>query len=341
LITTVIWAGKIIENDKSRIPLYVAAVVSFFLAIYFFTVNIGPWGTPMFLWLTNNIPGFVIWRNMYDKFAYAVSFQWALILAVSLSIVIKSIKTDRNRTYLVFLIFLIALINAKPFILGEFEDLPYWTSQHSYDGIQVLNRDYMDMLKFIKNQSGVGRYLSLPLLTGNSVIIPDDRQIDHYFAGVSPLLLLTGKNDLSGLISFADKSQEVFHWLESRDYDSFGRLLQQYNVKYVIVSNSTPEDLQNSFMFSDGLFALQPKKFIDSLTGNKIKDFGSRYSLYKINPKYHNEKIYISDSPATFINQGAQLSFIRLAAHSYDIEISDLTSQLSLVFLDPYLKNWK
>ncbi len=341
LIAVIIVAGFVIEKDKGRTSLYIAVVSSFALAVYFFTVNIGPWGISIFLWLTSHIPGFVIFRNMYDKFAYSLAFQWAMVISVSLVIVIKSIKSEKRKSYLLFAIFLIIILNAKPFILGEFENLPYWTSLHSYDGIRAFNKDYQDMLKFIKNQDNTGRYLSLPLLSGNSVIVPDEFQKDHYYAGVSPLLLLTGKNDLSGLISFADKSKDVFGWLEGRDYTAFGRLLQQYNVRYVIVSNSTPEDLQNTFMFSDGLFALQPKKFIESLVGDKIKDFGSRYSLYEINPKYHSEKIYISDSPATFTNHGARLSFNQLAAHSYDIEIFDLQSQQSLVFLDPYLKKWQ
>lgn len=341
LISIVIFAGIKIEKDKTRAPVYVSAVASFALAIYFFTVNMGAWGLPVFLWLSNHVPEFVIFRNMYDKFAYSLAFQWALVISVSLAVVIKSIRSEKRKAYLLFTVFLIAIINAKPFILGEFENLPYWTSLHSYDGIKAFNSNYQDMLKFIKNHDSAGRYLSLPLLSGNSVIVSDVARKDHYYAGVSPLLLLTGKNDMSGLISFADKSKDVFRWLESRDYAAFGRLLQQYNVRHVIVSNSTPEDLQNTFMFSDGLFALQPKKFVDSLIGDKIKDFGSRYSLYEINPKYFSEKIYISDSPVTFANHGARLTFNKLAAHSYDIEIFDLTGQQSLVFLDPYLKKWQ
>ncbi|TSC88389.1 MAG: Uncharacterized protein G01um101416_57 [Microgenomates group bacterium Gr01-1014_16] len=341
LIAVIIIAGLVIEKDKTRTSLYVAAMFSFTLAIYFFTVNIGPWGISIFLWLSNHIPGFVIFRNMYDKFAYGLAFQWALVISVSLAIVVKSIKSEKHKAYLLFAVFLISVLNAKPFILGEFENLPYWTSLHSYDGIRAFNRDYQDMLKFVKNQNSAGRYLSLPLLSGNSVIVPDEFRKDHYYAGVSPLLLLAGKNDMSGLISFADKAKDVFHWLENMDYGAIGRLLRQYNVRYVIVSNSTPEDLQNTFMFSDGLFALQPPKFIASLIGNKIKDFGSRYSLYEINPKYRSEKIYISDSPATFANHGAKLSFKKNAAHSYDIEISDLTGQHSLIFLDPHLKKWQ
>lgn len=341
LIAAIVMAGFVIERDKARTGLYITVVLGFALAIYFFTVNIGPWGISVFLWLSNHIPGFVIFRNMYDKFAYGLAFQWALVISVSLAVLIKSTRSQKTKSYLLFAIFLIGILNAKPFILGEFENLPYWTSQHSYDGIQGFNKDYRDMLEFIKNQNSAGRYLSLPLLSGNSVIVQDETRKDHYYAGVSPLLLLTGKNDMSGLISFADKSKDVFHWLEGRDYGTFGRLLQMYNVRYVIVSNSTPEDLQNTFMFSDGLFALQPKKFVESLIGDKIKDFGSRYSLYEINPKYRSEKIYITDSPATFADHGAKLSFKKLAAHSYDIEISDLKSQQSLVFLDPYLKKWQ
>ncbi len=341
LIAVVIIAGIRIEKNKQRKGIYVALVINFVLAVYFFTVNIGPWGVDVFLWLSNHIPGFVIFRNMFDKFAYAMAFQWAFLISVSLIVIVKSIKKTMFKEYLLFAIFLIAIINAKPFLLREFVNLPYWTSKYSHDGITAFNSDYLDLLKFVKNQDGVGRYLSLPLLTGNSVIVEGEKQKDHYYAGVSPLLLLTGKNDMSGLMSFGEHSNKVFKWLTKKDYDSFGQLLQQYNVKYIILSNSTSEDLQPSFMFSDGLFYLQTKSFYQSIIGQKVRDFGSRYSLFEINSKYLSEKIYITDSPGSFVNQEANLSFKKLATHEYEIEVSDLRKQLSLVFLDPYLKEWQ
>lgn len=341
LVVVVILAGFVIDKDKSRTQLYIASVISFVLAIYFFTVNISFWGTPVFLWLSNHIPGFVVFRNMYDKFAYGLAFQWALVTAVSLAILIKSIKTEKYRAYLLFAIFIVAIINAKPFILGEFQNLPYWTTKHSFDGIKGFNRDYLDLIKHVKGQDTVGRFLSLPLLTGNSVIVQDERRKDHYYAGVSPLLLFTGKNDMSGIISFSDKASQVFAWLTDKDYESIGHLLQQYNVQHIIVSNITPDDLQNSFMFSDGLFHLQTKEFIASVSGAKIKDFGSKYSLYKISPRFHSEKIYITDTPDAFTSHKADLTFTKNASHSYTIEIDNLSGQLSLVFLDPYLKNWQ
>ncbi|KKU03535.1 MAG: hypothetical protein UY06_C0002G0017 [Candidatus Amesbacteria bacterium GW2011_GWA2_47_70] len=341
LIAVVIWAGITVEKDKFKIPLYVAAVANFVLAIYFFTVDIGPWGISLFLWLTNNIPGFVIFRNMYDKFAYAVSFQWALILAVSLSILIKSIKIDRHKFYLLFVTLLIAVINAKPFLLGEFEKLPYWTTLNSYDGIKAFNDDYAQLLNYIKNQETTGRYLSLPLLTGNSVIIEDQFQKNHYYAGVSPLLLLTGKNDLSGLISFSNKSTDVYRWIEKREYDNFGKLQQQLNTQYVIVNNSISTDLQSSFMFSDRLYGLQSPEFIASVLGPKIADFGRRYSLYEISPRYTSSKIYIADDPGVFANQRTILSYTKIASQEYRIKISQLSHVQTLVFLDPYLKGWQ
>lgn len=341
LIGTVITAGMVIEKDKEKKNIYIVSIFGFVLAIYFFTVNVGPWGISIFLWLSNHVPGFVIFRNMYDKFAYAISLQWAMVLVVSLTIVTKSIGLQKYKNYLLFAVFLIAIMNAKPFLLGEFESLPYWTSQHSYDGIKNFNADYQNLLEFVKNHDTRGRYLSLPLLTGNSVIVQDESNRDHYYAGVSPLLLLTGKNDMSGLISFAEYASEVFVWLTNKDFDSFGKLLQKYNVRHVIVSKNTPDDLQNSFMFSDGLFALQSKEFIASIIGKKIQDFGSRYSIYEINPDYKSEKIYISDSPETFSNRGANLAYRKNAAHSYDLQISDLSDQRTLVFLDPYLERWQ
>lgn len=339
-IAIVIWAGMVIDKDKSRIPLYIAAVANLALAIYFFTVNISPWGVGLFVWLTDRIPGFVIFRNMYDKFAFGLAFQWAIIIAVSLSILIKSLGAERLKVYLLFCVFAIVAINAKPFVLGEFRRLPYWTTRNSYDGIKAFNQDYVNLITFVKNQDTTGRYLSLPLLTGNSSIIQDDYQPNHYYAGVSPLLVFTGKNDLSGLISFSDQAGDVYSWIRDKDYEKFGRLLQKLNTKYVITNNSISTDLQGSFMFSDGLFYLQTDPFIGSVVGPKVQDFGRRYSLYKIAPKYDSEKIFITETPGLFTNR-AQLSYKKLASHDYQIKISKLSHTQTLVFLDPYLQGWQ
>ncbi len=341
LIGIVIAAGLLIHKDKTRSEIYAVLIICFVLALYFFTVQIGPWGTGIFIWSSNHIPVFVVFRNMYDKFAYSLAFQWAAVLSVSSIVFFKWMSSEKHRSYLLFAMIVITLLNAKPFIFNEFENLPYWTTQMSRDGIRGFHPDYLELIEFVKHNPGVGRYLSLPLLTGNSVVVRDSFAKDRYYAGVSPLLLLTDKNDLSGLLSFGNKAKDVFHWLEKKDYGSIGYLLEQYNVEFIIVTNNTPEDLQHSFMFSDGLFDLQTKAFVKELLGEKIRDFGTNYSLYKISPKYKSNKLYITDSPGSFENQGANLSFKKLASHDYDISISDLKTPLSLVFLDPYLDEWE
>ena len=340
-IATVILAGVSIQTTNNRNTLYIVAVINFLLALYFFTVNISPWGISFFVFLTEKIPVFVIFRNMYDKFAYALSFQWSIVLGISLSILIKSLRTNSHKRYLLFGLFILSLLIAKPFVFGEFEKLPFWTTTNSFFNFRALNTDYINLTNFVKSQVTTGRYLTLPLTGGNALVIQDEYTPNRYYAGVSPLLVLTGKNDLSGLVSFSDKGKDVYNWIKKGEYQKFGQFVQQLDVEYVIVNRSISSDLRSSFVFPDNLYALQTEKFIKSLLGPKIRDFGQRYSLYEISPQFKGEKIYLTENLESPPRSSSQLSFTKNASHSYQIKLSNLSRPENLVFLDPYMKGWQ
>jgi hypothetical protein len=341
-IGLILTAGFLIDKKDSLAKLYGWSLIGFLSAVYFFTVNITDFGTNLFVWLNSTIPGFVMFRNMYDKFAFAVAFNFALVLAISLTIVVNVIKSSQSKKYIIFIISMLTLLNAKPYLFGEYSKLPVWTTQNVFDSTTALNDDFLRMVEYISKVEDPAKYLILPLSVGNAFPIQDNFENNHYYNGVSPLLIFTGKNDFSGLLSFGDFSDQVLNALRNEQYDYVGELLQKFNIKYVIVNNTISEELGRSFVYSDGLYRLQDKKMIARFIGSKIRDFGQRYSLYEINKKFYSEKIYLSNDgkiPLDFSNNN--VIYKKIDSNLYDIQVGGDMSSNSLVFLDPFLDGWK
>ncbi len=328
-----VWSGINVRKNKDLKKLYICASLTLLLCIYLFTVNIPPLGVDLFALLIDKIPGFVVFRNMFDKFAFPLSFAWALVIGVGLILI-------KNR-FLLLIVFIVSLIWAKPYLMGEFDKLPVWTTKDSYNTITGLNKDYLDLVKFIKNQPGSGRYLSLPFQTGSSATVQDNKLPNHYYNGVSPLLPLTGKNDLTGLLSFGSQGQQIYTWLQNHRYEDIGKLISTLGVEYVIVNNQIPDDLKKSFIYSDGLYALQTSELVKELTGDNVQDFGQKYSLYKISPKYHSQKIYFTHIGNSSLDSNTNLSFTKKSLSDYEVFITNLKEPITVNFLEPYFNQWQ
>ncbi len=338
-IGIILWAVFLNSKEKGSNWPFVTTVSSLLIGVYFFTVNIGGWGQPLFIWLNNTIPGFVMFRNMYDKFAPAMAWSFALAFSASLISIILRIHSKQTKQILLgFSLFLIAL-NAKPFLLNEFNNVPIWTTKATYNTISGLNQDYLNLLEFVRSQDTSARYLELPLSYGNISQIQDQSLSNHYYNGLAPLLILTGKNDYSGAMSFGSFGQELIDDIQEHRYQEFGLLLRQFNVKYVIVNKSLNDELINSYIFG-GLYQKQNDEFKRVILGQKIKDFGSRYSMYEINPEFAVDKIYLA---ADFkqLPTVNELQFKKLSSTKYQINIPSIHQDSDLVLLDPYLKEWE
>lgn len=336
----VIMAGLLLKKDSVFRSVYVALAVCFLVSIYFFTVNVTSWGIDVFAWLNNNIPGFVMFRNMYDKFAYILSLSYALLFCVSLEILFDKIKNRKFHIYAIIIISFLILLNLKPYVLGEYARSPIWTTINTFDSIKAFNADFVDLVDYVKHNNAVEKYLIFPLSTGNAFPIQDKYQFNHYYNGVSPLLILTGKNDFSGLLSFGEMSKDVVNYIKNKEYNDLGKTLQKLNVKYIIVNHTINEELKNSFVYSEGLFFLQGDDMLAQLVGGKIKDFGQSYSLYQINEKFSSEKIFLSGN-INEVSSNNKLTFKKVNTYLYEVNIKDVKDGDYLIFLDPYLPGWK
>lgn len=330
----------VIKKKEPLSPIYRAALISWLAMLFLFTVNIGEWGTVLFVWLNNVLPGFVMFRNMYDKLGLALGFSYAFLIAIGLKIIFAMIKQRRVRWPILAVLLVFILIQARPFIFGAFYGLPIWTTKQTIPSVQKLNSDFLDLTADLNNLDKSRRLVWLPLNRANYVFIQDQKNPNHYYSGVSPIQFLAGINDLNGWLSFSDEQRvRVFDAIERGDTAAIGEELRQLNVGYVILNHDIGPDIQNSYLYRMSaterptVFEQQTAALMASLVGEKIRDYGSRYSLYKINERFANERIYATG--------GAKVTFERQADYQYKIHLSELTSDQSLVFLDPYHKQWR
>lgn len=333
------------KNNEHKL-LYLSLLTAWLITLYFFTVNIGNWGTNLFLWLTNNVPGFVMFRNMYSKIGLAMAFIYAFFFGVSCKLCFDSIGKESLKKGILLLAIAIIAINATPFIIGDFYNKPMWTTSSTYNSISGFNQDFQELTAYLKNVDGSDRILWLPLNSANYIQVRDKSLPDHYYSGVSPLQFLADKSDFNGMLSFGPFGKKLFELLIlERKYQEVGQIYQKFNIKYIIVNNDITSDLQNSYLYSwytpGDVYQAQGIKFKAVILGKKLADFGKRYSLYKINPQFDSEKIYLTGNQQQFPTDYLNVSYKKIASYEYRISIKNLKGQSNLVFLDPYHKQWE
>jgi hypothetical protein len=276
------------------------AALSWLTTVYFFGPDIGSWGLPLFVWLTGHVPGFVMFRNMYDKFGPAVALSGAMVLAVALvGLAGRGRAAVGWRRIAIGGVAALALVEGVPFLAGAFFREPITGTKHTYPTVRELNADYFALTKELSTRPRAGRVAWLPLNAANYVQISDVSRRDHVYSGVSPLLFFAGRSDLSGRLSFPGGGQDIIDALLRRDAGYVGEQFRRYGVRYVVVNHDISSDLIASNFFSSAvagdLFAAQVEgHFVEQLAGEKLGDFGSRYTLYEIADGFRGDIVSVA-----------------------------------------------
>lgn len=331
------------KNQKYR-SIYLSMFVSWLLGLYLFTVNITGLGLLIFFFLNKYLPGFSMFRNMFDKFGLGMAFIYALLIAFSLKIVLDTVQKDKIRKYIIIIIILLVLLNSKSFILGENFKLSF-RSMSSYDRINDFNKDFYALVDYVDKTDNPSKIAWIPLVIGNYMPIQDSKLNNNFYAGPSPIKILTNKNDFNGTYGFlGDGNILVDDLIMHKKYEEVGRFYQKKNIKYIIVNKNIPDDWKTSFLYTvskpGDLYKAQDGEFRKNILGDKIQDFGNRYSLYHINPKYENEKLFLTDSENIFPEKTDNVQYVKRASYKYKVNLR-LDSVKILNFLDPFHKMWK
>ena len=258
---------------------FVLLLVAFLLSLYFFTVNIGPL-KDLFIQF-GNIPGFVIFRNAYDKFALGYALIYSVLITYCLVVIRRKYKSV-NKVYLfISLIFLlVTVINIIP--IKRIIVSPLWTTKNIYKNI-TIPKEYFDFMKSIKNTvSPTNNILSIPYGLSLYTVIKDV-DTNNVYVGVSPVIIFSGVNDISGYLSFnyVPEASVVDKSIINRDYDVLNNILYTHNINYIFLTKNIPEEVRNSFIFVQDVLKAQDREFVSGITDKKIiRSSKGNYELY-------------------------------------------------------------
>jgi len=346
IISIISFAYIRIKNDQDK-KLFLTALSSWLMSLYFFTVNIGDWGLPLFLKFNKYIPGFAMFRNMYDKFGIGMAISTSLILGISSSTILKNINKKINKNIFLGFLSLLVLFNIYPFVKGDLFKLSYGNTTKLYNRLTDTKEQINNILFEFKELESDSKVLWWPLNTANYVVIKDQYTDHQVYAGVSPLSLLTPHQDFNGLLSFNNiQRKKIKKYIERKEYDNLGKIFQTLNVGYIALNNFNDENIEHSYLYTVAIpgdfYDLQVnEELLGKLLGEKIIDVENYYSLYYINNNYRNKKIFLTDEYNFESTSSADLTYKKNASHLYKINISNLTEKTKLVFLDPYHDKWQ
>ena len=342
----IISAGVFVRKTRHFFGIYYAGLACWILAIYFYTVRIANWGVDLFITLNHSVPGFTMFRNNYDKFGMAIAFCFAFLAAISLSILMRQPFWQNHvmaRRSLLGALLALVILQALPFSRGSLYDKPLWTTKSTFTTISGFNDDFNALVAHLKQESGDTKYLWLPLNNAGYVQIADAKLPGHYYSGTSPLRFLADKSDYTGRFSFGSQAagDKLFNSIIDHDYDEVLALFKAMNIGYVIVNNDLSRDLISSYLYgihSPGdLYNVQMNLLKPFILGEHVRDFGNRYSLYKIKPDLYLSKIHLTESAMG----RSKVKWRKVSSSEYTLTLDGLDGLAQLVFLEPFHGEWE
>lgn len=130
--------------SKGHRRIFLMLLVAFAFSLYFFTVNIGPL-KHLFI-AFKHIPGFIMFRNFYDKFAPGYVIIYASLCTISLILVTRKFEKYRSLVLTSFLILI--FINFIP--VRDTVNSPLWTTESIYKTI-IIPQEYQQTMDYIRS----------------------------------------------------------------------------------------------------------------------------------------------------------------------------------------------
>ena len=163
-----------------------------------------------------------MFRNFYDKFAPGYVLIYSALISVSLIIATK--RYFKRRSIILCIFLLITLINFLP--VKETVNSPLWTTNNIYKNI-TFPKEYLSFMNYIKNNiSSTNNILSIPFGSSAYTVVRDEEDPNHVYAGVSPVKIFSGVNDISGHLSFnfTKEADIVDSLIIKRNYNAFNKI---------------------------------------------------------------------------------------------------------------------
>lgn len=313
---------KYFNKEERRRYLFILS--TFIFSLYLFTVNIGPLRDLFFL--LGKLPGFVMFRNFYDKFALGYIFLLSILITISLVLVKKRFP---KKYYLInSFVFFVIILNFSA--VKSTVNSPLWQTESVYRTIQIPE-EYLDFMEKIKTTiSPTNTILSVPFGTASYTIIKDENS-NNAFVGTSPVKIFSGINDISGDFSFNFTRQFdiLDRLIVEEKYSEFNEFLYSYNINYVLVTKNIPDQVLKSYVFFTPTLLKQDERFLNAITDKKIlTSSDGNYELYTTKKKNN-------------LLQSNELSFKKVNQVKYILYIKNLKTPQELKFNDSFHQDWK
>ncbi len=337
----ILLAGAVMRPvQKSLRRLFIIAVIGLLLAMLFITPSFGEWNLMLFQLLNTYVPFFGMFRNMYDKFALAMAFHYAFTLYVALSIFGKINISNIYRYIGLVLVVLVMGIRAFPYIAPAYRDADYSTRISG-----TFNQDFMDLTEYLKSHPTSSRYVWLPMTYPGYVFVSDAKGVNHFYSGISPLQFLAKASDMAGYYGIQTPIDPLFNGtffelLKKGEYDAIGRILREQNIGYVIVNHEQLPQEALIFLDAYDFMTLQGEEYKKAILGEKIRNFGTRYSIYTLNKKYALPTVFSAPDIEKSSSQIVPVEFQKLQDNSYEVNLKGASHAAELVFLEPYHSLW-
>lgn len=309
--------------DKKQNITYLFIFISFIYSLFLFTVNIGPL-KDVFLFF-GNIPGFLMFRNFYDKFAVGYVIIYSILITISLVIVRRSM----SKFYIIYILFgIVVLINFMP--VKAIVNSPMWNTKNVYRALNLPNEYLYFMEKIKQNVRPTNLILNLPFGTSTYSVIREDDS-NNVFVGVSPVRIFSGISDISGhySLNYSEEANLIDQIILSKDYEKLNNILKKYNINYVMVTKNIPEEVKRSWVFDKKMLEAQDQDFIKGITSKKI-----------LTSSKGNYELYLKKEKNNLL-RAKGLTFKRISPVKYKLYIKGLNKKQELLFRDSFHGGWK
>jgi hypothetical protein len=337
----ILLAGTVIRKvAKSFRRLFIVAVIGLLVAMLFVTPSFGEWNLLLFQLLNRYVPFFGMFRNMYDKFSLAMAFNYAFTLYVAL-VLLGNVRFPRVFRFVsIAAIAIVLSVTSLPYVSPRYNDSVYSTRISG-----ELNKDFWDMVAYLREHPTSSRYLWLPMTYPGYIYMSDSAGENHFYSGISPLQFLSRSSDLAGYYGIQtplnpDLNGVFFDLLKLGEFDAAARILKSQNIGYVIVNHEVLPAEARVFLDAYDFMTFQGEQYRDTILGEKIRDFGSRYSLYTLNKKYALPTVFATLDITRPQQQATLVTFEKLSDNAYSVGLKEASGASQLVLLEPYSGLW-
>ncbi|MBI3277334.1 MAG: hypothetical protein HYZ66_06205 [Chlamydiae bacterium] len=273
--------------------------------LYFSTVNVGPGGVKIFVWLVDHIPGWFMYRNFYNKFPSSLAFFYALLLGYSLFVLVSRFGSWARVIQVgAFCLWGAFLIRSLPFIKGEVVERRIHANRN--ERTVTLFPHYFKEACQDLNGFSQGGILSLPplLQTGWGLY-----RWGQGFQGHHPAFLFLDKPFFDDGWSFGPLELFFREVLKKGRLDTFKDLLRwlditcvwypkDFNFSHAKYLNLIPIP---SFLRERGVL-----RFLKALAGEIPLVFKNRSILLYLDKSKNIEKIFLSNMFFPILGRGGK-----------------------------------